>query len=85
MTIKQAIIPVAGRGTRFYPATLASPKEMLPVINKPLIQYVVEELIDAGVTEIYFVINSQKKNIEEHFDAYFARDLSTYVAPLEQQ
>ena len=84
MVIKQAIIPVAGRGTRFYPATLASPKEMLPVINKPLIQYVVEELIDAGVTEIYFVINSQKKNIEEHFDAYFSRDLSAYMAPEEQ-
>lgn len=85
MSVKKAIIPVAGKGTRFYPATIASPKEMLPIVNKPLIQYVVEELIDEGVTEIYFVINSQKKSIEEHFDAYFSRDLSAYIKISDQQ
>ena len=67
--VRTAVFPVAGRGTRFLPATKASPKEMLPVVDKPLIQYAVEEAIEAGVTRLVFVTGSTKKAIEDHFDA----------------
>ena len=67
--IRSAVFPVAGRGTRFLPATKASPKEMLPIVDKPLIQYAVEEAIDAGVTKLIFVTGSSKRAIEDHFDA----------------
>ena len=63
-----AVFPVAGRGTRFLPATKASPKEMLPVVDKPLIQYAVEEAIAAGATKLVFVTGSSKRAIEDHFD-----------------
>lgn len=66
--IKKAVFPVAGLGTRFLPATKASPKEMLPVVDKPLIQYAVEEAIEAGITELIFVTSSTKRAIEDHFD-----------------
>ena len=66
--IRSAVFPVAGRGTRFLPATKASPKEMLPIVDKPLIQYAVEEAIDAGVTKLIFVTGSSKRAIEDHFD-----------------
>ena len=66
--IKSAVFPVAGRGTRFLPATKASPKEMLPIVDKPLIQYAVEEAIDAGATKLVFVTGSSKRAIEDHFD-----------------
>ncbi|MDH3613362.1 MAG: UTP--glucose-1-phosphate uridylyltransferase GalU [Gammaproteobacteria bacterium] len=66
--IRSAVFPVAGRGTRFLPATKASPKEMLPVVDKPLIQYAVEEAIDAGATRLIFVTGSSKRAIEDHFD-----------------
>jgi UTP--glucose-1-phosphate uridylyltransferase len=66
--IKKAVFPVAGLGTRFLPATKASPKEMLPVVDKPLIQYAVEEAIEAGITELIFVTSSTKRSIEDHFD-----------------
>jgi UTP--glucose-1-phosphate uridylyltransferase len=62
------VFPVAGLGTRFLPATKASPKEMLPVVDKPLIQYAVEEAIEAGITELIFVTSSTKRSIEDHFD-----------------
>ncbi|MDH3751789.1 MAG: sugar phosphate nucleotidyltransferase, partial [Gammaproteobacteria bacterium] len=68
MKIRSAVFPVAGRGTRFLPATKASPKEMLPVVDKPLIQYAVEEAIDAGATRLIFVTGSSKRAIEDHFD-----------------
>lgn len=68
MKITKAVFPVAGFGTRFLPATKATPKEMLPVIDKPLIQYAVEEAIAAGVTELIFVTSSTKRAIEDHFD-----------------
>ena len=71
LKIKKAIFPVAGMGTRFLPATKANPKEMMPVIDKPLIQYAVEEAIQAGITELIFVTNSSKRAIEDHFDANF--------------
>ena len=66
--IKKAVFPVAGLGTRFLPATKANPKEMLPIVDKPLIQYAVEEAIEAGITEMIFVTSSAKRAIEDHFD-----------------
>ncbi len=66
--VTKAVFPVAGLGTRFLPATKASPKEMLPVVDKPLIQYAVEEAIAAGITEMIFVTGRSKRAIEDHFD-----------------
>lgn len=71
MKITKAIFPVAGLGTRFLPATKANPKEMLPIVDKPLIQYAVEEAIAAGITELIFVTSSAKRAIEDHFDSNF--------------
>ncbi len=68
MRITKAVFPVAGMGTRFLPATKANPKEMLPIVDKPLIQYAVEEAIAAGITEMIFVTSSAKRAIEDHFD-----------------
>jgi UTP--glucose-1-phosphate uridylyltransferase len=70
-SVRKAVFPVAGLGTRFLPATKASPKEMLPVVDKPLIQYAVEEAIAAGMTEMIFVTGRSKRAIEDHFDAAF--------------
>ncbi|ODN43423.1 UTP--glucose-1-phosphate uridylyltransferase GalU [Piscirickettsia litoralis] len=69
--IKKAVFPVAGMGTRFLPATKATPKEMLPVVDKPLIQYAVEEAVAAGVNELIFVTSSNKRAIEDHFDRHY--------------
>lgn len=69
--ITKAIFPVAGMGTRFLPATKASPKEMLPIVDKPLIQYAVEEAIAAGITEIIFVTGRNKRSIADHFDVAY--------------
>lgn len=66
--IKKAVLPVAGLGTRFLPATKASPKEMLPIIDKPLIQYAVEEAVKAGIEEFLFITGKHKRAIEDHFD-----------------
>lgn len=66
--VKKAILPVAGFGTRFLPATKAQPKEMLPVVDKPVIQYLVEEAVAAGIEEIIFVTGRGKRAIEDHFD-----------------
>lgn len=66
--VRTAVFPVAGLGTRFLPATKASPKEMLPVVDKPLIQYAVEEAIEAGVDTLIFVTSRNKRAIEDHFD-----------------
>lgn len=68
LKVTKAVFPVAGLGTRFLPATKASPKEMLPVVDKPLIQYAVEEAIAAGITEMIFVTGRSKRAIEDHFD-----------------
>jgi UTP--glucose-1-phosphate uridylyltransferase len=67
--IRTAVFPVAGRGTRFLPATKASPKEMLPVVDKPLIQYAVEEALGAGATRLVFITGASKRAIEDHFDS----------------
>ncbi|MDQ1709966.1 MAG: UTP--glucose-phosphate uridylyltransferase [Frankiaceae bacterium] len=66
--IVKAVIPAAGLGTRFLPATKASPKEMLPVVDKPAIQYVVEEAVDAGLTDILMITGRNKRTLEDHFD-----------------
>jgi UTP--glucose-1-phosphate uridylyltransferase len=69
--VRKAVFPVAGLGTRFLPATKANPKEMLAVVDKPLIQYAVEEAVSAGITELIFVTSSSKRAIEDHFDNNF--------------
>ena len=69
--ITKAVFPVAGLGTRFLPATKAIPKEMLPIIDKPLIEYAVEEAVNAGIKEIIFITNHTKRAIEDHFDQNF--------------
>jgi UTP--glucose-1-phosphate uridylyltransferase len=66
--VRKAVIPVAGLGTRFLPATKAQPKEMLPIVDKPVIQYIVEEAVKAGITQIVFVTGKHKRAIEDHFD-----------------
>jgi len=66
--ITKAIIPVAGLGTRFLPATKAQPKEMLPIVDKPAVQYLVEEAVASGITDIIFVTGREKRTIEDHFD-----------------
>ena len=66
--VTKAVFPVAGMGTRFLPATKASPKEMLPIVDKPLIQYAVEEAVAAGITDMIFVTGRSKRAIEDHFD-----------------
>jgi len=71
MEIRKAVIPVAGWGTRSLPATKNVPKEMLPIYKKPIVQYIVEEAIDAGLTDVVFVTNQNKKIIEDHFDRNF--------------
>ena len=69
--IRKAVIPAAGFGTRFLPATKSQPKEMLPIVDTPVIQYVVEEAVEAGITDILMIIGKGKRAIEEHFDRSF--------------
>ena len=66
--IKKAVIPAAGLGTRFLPATKAQPKEMLPIVDKPTLQYIIEEAVDSGIEEILIITGRNKKSIEDHFD-----------------
>lgn len=79
-SITKAIFPVAGLGTRFLPATKAMPKEMLPIVDKPLIQYAVEEAIEAGIKELIFVTSSAKRPIEDHFDQNFELEAKLHTA-----
>lgn len=69
--IKKGVILVAGMGTRFLPATKAQPKEMLPIVDKPVVQYIVEEMVESGIEEIIFVTSGSKRAIEDHFDKNF--------------
>lgn len=69
--IRKAVIPVAGMGTRFLPVTKSIPKEMLPIIDKPTLQYIVEECVNSGIEEILFITSPYKKNVEDHFDQSF--------------
>jgi len=68
MKVKKAVIPAAGLGTRLLPATKAVPKEMLPILDKPAIQYIVEEAVEAGIEEILIITGRGKESIENHFD-----------------
>lgn len=77
MKIRKAVIPAAGYGTRFLPMTKASPKEMLPIIDKPIIQYVVEEAINSGIEDIIIVTGYNKRAIEDHFD--HSQELENYL------
>ena len=77
MKIRKAVIPAAGYGTRFLPMTKASPKEMMPVVDKPIIQYVVEEAVASGIEDIIIVTGSNKRAIEDHFDYNF--ELESYL------
>ena len=81
--VKIAVFPVAGLGTRFLPATKASPKEMLPIVDKPLIQYAVEEAVAAGMTHMVFITGRNKRAIEDHFDKAF--ELETELSGRGQQ
>lgn len=81
--ITKAIFPVAGLGTRFLPATKASPKEMLPIVDKPLIQFAVDEAIAAGITELIFITSSSKRAIEDHFDSNY--ELEAKLAEAEKK
>ncbi|UFT98533.1 UTP--glucose-1-phosphate uridylyltransferase GalU [Radiobacillus kanasensis] len=78
MTIRKAIIPAAGLGTRFLPATKAMPKEMLPIIDKPTIQYIVEEAIESGIEDLIIVTGKGKRAIEDHFDHAFELEDNLY-------
>jgi UTP--glucose-1-phosphate uridylyltransferase len=78
MQVKKAIFPVAGLGTRFLPATKSSPKEMLPLIDKPLVQYVVEEAVASGIEQILFVTGRGKRALEDHFDIAFELEAHLY-------
>ncbi|ABM94096.1 UTP--glucose-1-phosphate uridylyltransferase [Methylibium sp. Pch-M] len=80
MLINKAIFPVAGLGTRFLPATKAQPKEMLPVVDKPLIQYAVEEAYAAGIREMIFVTGRSKRPIEDHFDMAYELEVELEAA-----
>ena len=73
--VTKAVIPAAGFGTRFLPATKAAPKEMLPIVDTPVIQYVVEEAVASGITDILMVIGRGKRTLEEHFDRNFELEL----------
>lgn len=78
MKVRKAVIPAAGYGTRFLPATKAQPKEMIPVIDKPTIQYIVEEVLDAGITDILIITGRGKRAMEDHFDR--ALELELHLA-----
>src|ERR671935_3068148 len=76
--VRKAVIPAAGLGTRFLPATKSQPKEMLPLLDKPSIQYVVEEAVRAGLTDLLVVTGRGRRSIEDHFDRSF--ELEYYLA-----
>jgi len=84
MKIRKAVVPAAGFGTRFLPATKAMSKEMLPIVDKPVIQYIVEELVEAGITDIFIVTGYHKRGIEDHFDSPNAELLSLLTGKKEE-
>ncbi|MEY3979523.1 MAG: hypothetical protein RLZZ375_952 [Pseudomonadota bacterium] len=83
-SIKKAVFPVAGLGSRFLPATKAQPKEMLPIVDKPLIQYAVEEAVEAGITEMIFITGRNKRAIEDHFDKAYELEAELESAGKQQ-
>jgi UTP--glucose-1-phosphate uridylyltransferase len=85
MMVRKAVIPAAGLGTRFLPATKAQPKEMLPLVDKPAIQYVVEEAVRAGIRDILIITGRGKRSIEDHFDRTFELELTLEAAGKHDQ
>ena len=83
-SIKKAVFPVAGLGSRFITATKAQPKEMLPIVDKPLIQYAVEEAVEAGITEMIFITGRNKRAIEDHFDKAYELEAELEAAGKQQ-
>lgn len=83
--IRKAVVPAAGFGTRFLPATKSQPKEMLPIVDKPVIQYVVEEAVASGITDILMIIGKGKRAIEEHFDRNFELESELSVKGKERE
>jgi UTP--glucose-1-phosphate uridylyltransferase len=83
-SIRKAVFPVAGLGSRFLPATKAQPKEMLPIVDKPLIQYAVEEAVEAGITEMIFITGRNKRAIEDHFDKAYELEAELEAAGKHQ-
>ena len=83
-SIKKAVFPVAGLGSRFLPATKAQPKEMLPIVDKPLIQYAVVEAVEAGITEMIFITGRNKRAIEDHFDKAYELEAELEAAGKQQ-
>ena len=83
-SIRKAVFPVAGLGSRFLPATKAQPKEMLPIVDKPLIQYAVEEAVEAGITEMIFITGRNKRAIEDHFDQAYELEAELEAAGKQQ-
>ncbi len=81
MAITDAVVPVGGLGTRLLPATRSQPKEMLPIVDKPVVQYVLEELVRAGIARVLFVTGRRKRAIEDHFDADPELDLGPLIDP----
>ena len=83
--IKKAVLPVAGFGTRFLPASKATPKEMLPIIDKPLVQYAVEEAIDIGIKEIIFITSDDKFSIRKNlkFEIFCKKKMVIYISAKE--
>jgi UTP--glucose-1-phosphate uridylyltransferase len=77
MNIKKAVIPAAGFGTRFLPATKVVPKELLPIVDKPTIQYIMEEIVAAGIEEVILITGREKGSIEDHFDT--STELETHL------
>lgn len=82
--VKKAVIPAAGLGTRFLPITKAQPKEMLPVVHKPVIQYVIEEIYMSGIQDVLIVTGRNKRAIEDHFDRYDGNKANDYVDELKK-
>ncbi len=82
--IRKAVFPVAGLGSRFLPATKAQPKEMLPIVDKPLIQYAVEEAVAAGITDLVFITGRNKRAIEDHFDTAYELEAELEAAQKQQ-
>src|SRR5213079_2302746 len=81
MRIRKAVLPVAGLGTRVLPASKVIPKEMLPLVDKPTLQYIVEEAVAAGIEDIIFVTSRSKRSIEDHFDAFpELQTMATYTS-----
>src|SRR6266481_858010 len=83
--VRKAVIPAAGYGTRFLPATKAQPKEMLPIVDKPIIQYVVEDAVSAGIEDILIVTGWSKRSIEDHFDYPFELEKRLQEAGKEKE